>query len=386
MDFKNLRNLLDEMAGVYYPGIDLCIYKEHKPIFRYQAGYSDIESKRPVDPNALYYLFSCSKPITCAAALSLFEKGKFLLTDPVYEYLPEFKDVMVKEVDEKGNINLVKPHRDIVIKDLFTMTAGLNYNLEAKEIAEVIKNTDGKAPTREVVKGISKIPLEFHPGEGYLYSLCHDVIGALIEVVSGKSFGTYLKENIFEPCGMENTGFMKQNKQLDVAESKMPTLYNYGGKGVFTKKDTFNPYIFGKYSEYESGGAGLVRCDDAYAKFADAKANGGESYLGERILSPKTIDVMRAPHVPFDKFPLDHKKQEGYTYGLGVRTFCSNTYGGQLSNIGEFGWDGAANSYVIIDPSEKLSVFAGEFLMNCMNHDAPARYLNMIYAMLSCGI
>ncbi len=385
MDFKNLRNLLDEMAGVYYPGIDMCIYKEHKPIFRYQAGYSDIESKRKVDPDALYYLFSCSKPITCAAALSLFEKGKFLLTDPVSEYLPEFADVTVKEVDEKGNINLVAPQRPIMIKDLFTMTAGLNYNLlEAPQIAEVIKLTGGKNPTREIVKAISKIPLDFHPGEGYQYSLCHDVLGALIEVVSGKSFGAYLKENIFDPCGMENTGFMKQNGALDGAEAKMPTLYEYGGKGVFIKKDTCNPYILGKYSEYESGGAGLVSCVDDYAKFADAMANGGMSYLGERILTPKTIDVMRAPHVPFDKFSFDNKKCEGYTYGLGVRTFCSNTVGGQLSNIGEFGWDGAANSYVIIDPSEKLSVFCGELLVNCMNHDAPARYVNAIYSMLSC--
>lgn len=378
MDFKNLRNLLDEMAGVYYPGIDMCIYKEHKPIFRYQAGYSDIESKTPVDPNALYYLFSCSKVITCAAALSLFEKGKYLLTDPVWEYLPEFKDIKVKEVDEKGNINFVAPHRDIVIKDLFTMTAGLNYNLEAEEIKNSIAN--GKTTTRDIVKAIAKGGLDFHPGEGYQYSLCHDVLGALIEVVSGKTFGTYLKENIFDPCGMENTGFEVTDEKL----KKMPTLYNYGGKGVFTKRETHNPYIFGKETPYESGGAGLISCVDDYAKFADAMANGGVSYLGERILSPKTIDVMRAPHVPFDKFPLDHKKQEGYTYGLGVRTFYSNTYGGQLSNIGEFGWDGAANSYVIIDPSEKLSVFSGEFLMNCMNHDAPARYVNLIYSMLSC--
>ncbi len=384
MDFKNLRNLLDEMAGVYYPGIDMCIYREHKPVFRYQAGYSDIESKQKVDPNALYYIFSCTKPITCAAALSLFEKGKFLLTDPVSEYLPEFADVKVKQTDAYGNISLVAPRRPVLIKDLFTMTAGLNYDLQAPGIKEIINLTGGKNPTREIVKGISKTPLDFHPGERYQYSLCHDVLGALIEVVSGKKLGTYLKDNIFDPCGMQNTGFMKQNNALDDAEAKMPTMYNYGGKGVFTKKDTYNPYIFGKYSEYESGGAGLISCVDDYIKFADAMANGGVSYLGERILSPKTIDVMRAPHVQFDKLSVNPKKQEGYAYGLGVRTFCSNTYGGQLSNIGEFGWDGAANSYVIIDPSQKLSVFCGEFLTNCDNHDAPARYVNAIYSMLSC--
>lgn len=379
MNFENLKMLLDEMAGVYYPGIDMCIYKEHKQVFRYQAGYSDVKNKIKVNDKALYYLFSCTKPITCAAALQLFEQGKFLLTDPVSYYLPEFADVKVKEKDESGNVRLVCPRRPMIIKDLFTMMSGLNYNLEAPEIAEVMKATNGNNPTREIVKGISKIPLEFHPGESYKYSLSHDVLGALIEVVSGKRLGEYLLENIFEPCEMKHTGF----KVTEQIKAQMPILYNYEGKGSFRETKLENPFIFGEESEYESGGAGLVSCVDDYIKFADAMANGGVSANGERILSPKTIDVMRAPHIPFDN-PFDvHKKIEGYTYGLGVRTFQSNTAGGQLSNIGEFGWDGAANSYVIMDPSEKLSVFCAEFLMNCLNHDAPARYTNLIYSLIS---
>ena len=203
-NFKLLRNLLDNMVGKYYPGIDMCIYQEHKPIFRYQAGYSDWENKKPVDPQSLYYMFSCTKPITCTAALQLFEKGEFLLTDPVYAYLPEFKDVVVKEVDENGNVSYVEPKRPIIIRDLFTMTAGLDYDLEMEPIKEAIKATGGKNPTRELVKAMAKKPLSFHPGEKYQYSLCHDVIGALIEVVSDKKLGVYMKENIFEPCGMEN--------------------------------------------------------------------------------------------------------------------------------------------------------------------------------------
>lgn len=377
-DFKILRDLLDTMVGKYYPGIDMCIYKEHKPIFRYQAGYSDMENKIPVDPKSLYYLFSCSKPITCTAALQLFEKGEFLLTDPVYEYLPEFKDVTVREVDEKGNERFVAPKRPIIIRDLFTMTAGLDYDLGMEPIKEAIAATNGKAPTRALVAAIAKKPLSFHPGEKFQYSLCHDVIGGLIEVVSGKKLGEYMKENIFDPCGMENTGF---KVTPDIKARIAPQYHTVGeDKKIERMEPLYNPYIFGEESDYESGGAGLVSCVDDYIKFADAMANGGVAANGNRILCSRTIDVMRAPFVPNTVFV--GKSIEGYAYGLGVRTFQHPEIAGQLTSIGEFGWDGAASSYVIIDPAEKLAVFAGEHILGGYNHEGGARFTNAVYTAL----
>lgn len=377
MNFDNMKKLLDSMSGKFYPGIDMCIYREHKPIFRYQAGYSDIENKTAVNPDAQYYLFSCTKPITCVAALQLVEKGELILTEDLSNYLPEFKDVLVQEKNENGIQCLVKPKNPIRIRDLFTMTAGFNYNLKTLPILETIKK--GKCSTREIVSAIAKSPLDFHPGEKYQYSLCHDVLGAVIEVVSGKTLGEYLHENIFEPCGMKNTGF----KVTEEIKSKTPPMYEYKGVGDFAILQTHNPYIFSENTEYESGGAGLISCVDDYIKFADAMANGGVAANGNRILSGKTIDVMRSPFVKNEMFDLDIKRREGYAYGLGVRTFQHPEIGGQLSNIGEFGWDGAASSYVLIDPEEKLSVFCGEYLLNGNNHDAPARFTNMLYTMLS---
>ncbi len=378
-DFKNLKKLLDDMAGKYYPGIDMCIYREHKPIFRYQAGYSDVENKIPVNPNSLYYMFSCTKPITCTAALQLFEKGKFLLTDPVAEYLPEFKDVVVKQEDGFGNVSYVEPKRPIIIRDLFTMTAGMDYDLNAEPIKEAIAATGGKAPTRALVAAMAKHPLNFHPGEKFMYSLCHDVLGGLIEVISGKKLGEYMKENIFEPCGMENTGF---KVTAEVKARIAPQYHTVGADRIIERiEPLFNPYIYGEESDYESGGAGLVSCVDDYIKFADAMANGGVSALGNRILSSRTIDVMRAPFVPH-AMHVSGKTQEGYAYGLGVRTFQHPEVAGQLSNIGEFGWDGAASSYIIIDPAEKLAVFAGEHILGGYNHEGGARMTNAIYAAL----
>lgn len=377
MNFDNMKKLLDSMSGRFYPGIDMCIYREHKLIFRYQAGYSDVENRIAVNPDAQYFLFSCTKPITCVAALQLVEKGELLLTDNLSDYLPEFADVMVKEVKENGSIDLVKPKRPIQIRDLLTMTAGLNYNLEAQPLLETIGKE--KCSTREIVSAIAKSPLDFHPGEKYQYSLCHDVLGAVIEVISGKTLGEYLHENIFEPCEMKNTGF----KVTEGIKANMPPMYEYKGIGDFTRIKTHNPYIFGEASEYESGGAGLISCVDDYIKFADAMANDGVAANGNRILSKKTIDVMRTPFVKNEIFNMDIKKREGYGYGLGVRTFQYPENGGQFSNIGEFGWDGAANSYVLIDPSEKLSLFCGEHLFNGNNHDAPARFTNVLYTILS---
>lgn len=379
MKFEKMKKLLDDMAGKFYPGIDMCIYREHKPIFRYRAGYSDIESKTPVNPDARYYMFSCTKPVTCTAAMQLVERGQLLLSDKLSDYLPEFENVLVKEYDAYNTPALVNPERPILIKDLFTMTAGFNYNVETPEFKEAEKATDGKCTTREMIKALSKTPLEFHPGTKFGYSLCHDVLGAVIETISGKTLGEYMRENIFEPCGMENTGF----KATAEIKEKMPPMYAYDGVGKFRKTKTYNHLNFGDESDYESGGAGLISCVDDYIKFVDALANDGVAATGKKILCKKSIDLMRTQAVASELFNVEAKKKEGYEYGLGVRTFCHPEMGVLLSNVGEFGWDGAAGSYMIIDPAEKLAVFCAESLMYGSQHDAPARYTNLIYAMLS---
>lgn len=379
MNFTLMEKLLDSMAMKYYPGIDMCVYKNHKEIFRYQAGYSDIESKTPVNPNAMYYLFSCTKPITSAAAMQLYEKGEFLMFDYLYNYLPEYKDIYVREKNQDGEFVLVPPKRPIKIIDIFTMMAGYDYNLNRECFKLADKQTNGKNQTGEVIKALASEPLIFHPGEQFHYSLCHDILGRLIEVISGKTLGEYMRENIFEPCGMKNTGF----KVTPEVKNNMPPMYLYKGVGEFEKAELYNPYILGENSEYESGGAGLVSCVEDYIKFADAMANGGVSVIGERILSPKTIDVIRQPYVPVEKFSHPSKVAMGYTYGLGVRTFQYPQNGALLSNVGEFGWDGAADSYVLIDPKENIALFCAEHMKNGNHTDAPGRFTNMLYNIIS---
>lgn len=381
MDFQIMTDLLERMAGVYYHGIDLSIYKNGKELYRKQAGVSEVETGKPVDPNSMYYLFSASKVMTCAAALQLYERGYFLLEDPIADYLPEFKNMMVNRYRGNRQVEDVTPaHRPITIKHLFTMTSGLDYNLSTPYIEEVKEKTNGKCPTEEIVKAIAKNTLQFEPGEHYMYGLSHDVLGRLIEVISGMKFGEYMKKNVWDPCGLEHTTF----NPTDEIKAKMPPRYYKDvEQNKFIRCENSNGYRICENSEYESGGAGVISCVSDYIKFADALANGGVAATGNRILSSRTIEIMHTNMLTKEQILDMGKGPEGYGYGLGVRTMVDNSMVGRLTNFGEFGWDGAVGSYVLIDPSEGISLFAAENVSGPFNHEGPGRIGNVLYTILN---
>jgi len=233
MDFTNLKNYLDVLVNeAKTPGVDCIVYKDHKELFRYFTGMSDIENGKEINGNELYLIFSMTKMITVTAALQLYEKGKYIMTDPVYKYLPEFENMKIS-VDEiyrdsgasvttgdnsseesTGEVSYAK--NKITIRDLFTMGAGLDYTLNADYILKAREN--GAKTTRDYVKAIAETVLHFEPGTHYRYSLCHDVLGALIEVWSGEKFGDYVKKNIFDPLGMKNTFFGLQKMETTFRE------------------------------------------------------------------------------------------------------------------------------------------------------------------------
>ena len=259
------------------------------------------------------------------------------------------------------------------------MRGGLDYNHERPALLRVIKETEGRAPTLDVVRALAEDPFDFEPGTKYQYSLCLDVMGGIIELVSGMSLGEYMNENIFEPLGMKETSFGMN----DEMRTRLATQYSYDvsrGGAVEIPSDQ-NWLRFG--TEYESGGAGLVSSVSDQILFADALANYGVGKNGNRILSKSGIDIMRANHLSAEQTAIfsseDHFR--GYGYGYGVRTNLTPHLVGNLSPVGEFGWDGAKGSYFSADTENRVAIFYAEH-MGGLGRITQPRLRNIIYSCL----
>ena len=357
MDFSPILEYINHtlIGEKQVPGCDLIIMCEHETLLRYSAGVRDYAGNQAIQPDDIYLLYSCTKPMTCAAAMQLVERNIIQLDDPVSKYLPEFENTFLLK-DGKP----VKTTQTMTIRHLFTMTAGFDYNREIKPIRDVISQNP-HAGTVDIINALVRSPLQFEPGEKFLYSLCHDVLAAVVEVASGRKFSAYMQENIWKPLGMVDTGFIltaeKQHRMVALYECDKPGSYY-----PYTNEEEFN-----LTAQYESGGAGLYSTVQDYSRFADAMANGGIGITGKQILKPETIDLMRTEQL--SGFTMDTRfgcaAGPGYGYGLGVRTLIDSSC--SKSSLGEFGWDGAAGSYVMIDPKYKLSIF---FAMHVRNWPA----------------
>lgn len=356
MKEKILTDYLDSLQNNGIIGCDCIIYQNHKLIFRHAAGYADNKKTKPVSNNNTYWIYSASKLSTCTAALQLIEKGLIGLDDKVAVYLPEYASLKVRKGSE-----IVKAENAMTIRHLLSMQSGLNYNLDAPSIRKVLEATKGEATTRQIIKALAEEPLDFEPGTHFQYSLSHDVLGAVIEVVSGQKLSTYIEEHIFKPLGMKNTGFTvtpeHRENMADQFEFHMDTMTS-------SPVNSGNVYVLAK--NYESGGAGVNSTAEDYVLLLDAMCNGGLSSDGYRLLSNETIDLMRSDQLPeVSKKEFAMMGKTGYSYGLGVRTLIEKEKSGSRSPIGEFGWDGAAGAYALIDTQNHLAIFYVQHILNC---------------------
>lgn len=379
MNFQFLTEFLDGLPAKGIPGTDCVVTEGYRTVYRHFSGFSDREAKTPMRGDERFYLYSCSKVVTCVAALTLYEKGMFLLTDPLSEYIPEFKDMTVRTVKANGEETVVPCRREISVGDLFSMTAGFDYDLAVPEIREVVERTGGRAPTLEVVRALAARPLLYEPGTHWRYGLEHDVLGAFVEVLSGQSLGRYLQEHVFDPLGMKRSGF----PDSPLAREGMMAQYRRDeltGEVARIPVEE-NEFVFG--TEYESGGAGLVSCVEDYARFAAALANGGVGENGERVLGKNTIDLMRTNRLDARQMrDFDWIQFKGYGYGLGVRTLVDKAAAGSPGPLGEFGWAGAAGAYVLIDPERRLGMFYAQHMRKSMEPYVHPRLRNILYGCL----
>lgn len=352
-DFQRLKDWMDGVCQKKYtPCCDVMIYQDHKEVFRYLTGTTDLEGQHPVSPQTVYYLYSCTKPITAATGMILLERGLLHLDDPVAKYLPAYADAYVLQ-----NGKQVRVGDQMTVKHLFTMSAGLDYTLDRPAVQQIIRENPD-ASTVEVVNTFVKEPLLFVPGDQFEYSLCHDVLGAVIEVAGQKTLGEVMKTLLFDPLGMSHTYFPKKN---DVVPNLAPIYRYWGEQGMDIEPS--NRYVFG--ARYQSGGAGLVSTTEDYALFGDCMACGGVGKSGARVMKEETVKQMRTEQLSgFVHHPaFNCSAGEGYGYGLGVRVLIDRS-AGQRSHLGEFGWDGAAGAYLLCDPTCALSIVYMQHVQN----------------------
>lgn len=341
MDFSRLDEFLKTIQENFHiPGYECIVSKKHDVLFDKCYGYCDIENKIPTSPDNYYYGYSVSKITLSVCVMQLVEKGKISLDDKLSDYIPEFGEMRLENGDTAK-----KP---ILIRHLLSMTSGLPYGYY-EELKKWSENTDKS--TLSVVKCMSKLPLSFEPGDDYQYSWAHDVLGGVIEVVTGLKYSEYAKKYVFEPCGMNEITF----RMTDDVKARLAKKYGYSEeKGLFESPDN----IFCLFPEFDSGGAGVITTPRDYAKLARALASNGISDTGNHILEPTSIDLMRTNNLntPEKIKKFQQNQHVDYLYCLGVRSFINTSRRETKVPIGEFGWDGAVGALVSMEPTTGISV------------------------------
>lgn len=356
MNLQGITEYLNSLKKRGIPSVDCLVYKNHKQIYRHMNGTADAAKAKQVAGDELYLMFSMTKVQTMVAIMQLVEQGKINLEDEVGEYLPAYKELTVLE-DGK----VVPAKTPLKLKHLLSMQSGLDYDLERPGIMRVLKEKGNMATTREIVDSFVETPLLFHPGEHFEYSLSHDVVAALIEVVSGRSFGEYLKKNIWEPLHMERTFFAKPMNRLE----KLADQFFCEGDTIVKLEPSC---IYQLSDNYESGGAGLISCTEDFAVFADTIACGGITRDGVRIIKPETIEMMKENLLGKEAMKDIEGKmgRKGYGYGCGVQVLVNPELIHAKAPAGVFGWDGAAGSCIIMDTKTKTSLVYVQHVRNCV--------------------
>ena len=360
MNFSKLTEYLNTLEARYgVHGLDCKIMRRHEMLYRHMAGHSDYARTRPVSSDDLYDLYSCTKVITMAGVMQLIEQGKLGLDDPLSQYLPEFETMYVATDFKIGDwpfewptlkSPLARAQNPIRIHELMSMTAGLSYDVFSEQIKQVRSETNNRATTREVVSAIAKMPLIAEPGTRFSYGLGHDVLAAVVEVVSGMRFGEYMHRNVFAPLGLTEMFYQVPEEQKARLSAQYRKDFETGEINECTDM------IFRLSAGSESGGAGLTCSVDSYSVVLDALSNGGVGANGARILQPESIDLLRRNRLNEQQLQdFSRTGKVGYGYGLGVRTLMDGKY--SKSSVGEFGWDGAAGAYALADPKTGVSIF-----------------------------
>tara|TARA_B100001996_G_scaffold368454_1_gene340981 strand:- start:720 stop:1937 length:1218 start_codon:yes stop_codon:yes gene_type:complete len=346
-------------------------------VLRHTSGMADIESNISLMDDAIFRIYSMTKPITSIALMQLYEQGKFLLEDPVEKFLPSFKNPQVLLGGSLFKPELRPAKTIMTVRDLLTHTSGLTYgfhfqnNLDQmyrdKKLGGPLTGGEGRADAslEEAIDIMGGLPLLFDPGTAWNYSMSTDVCGRLIEVIGDCSFDDYLQENIFDPLGMGDTGFLVPEDKIQ----RFTSTYILNESGALEVTDPAQNSPYQKKRLFLSGGGGLVSTTNDYQRFVDMLSNEGAAG-GNQIIGRRTLELMTMNHLPEGKLlnevgrsTFSETALAGMGFGLGFSVLMDPAANAGLGTIGEFAWGGAASTRFWVDPVEKIScIFMTQFM------------------------
>lgn len=388
-NLKNIQNVMDNsVKNNFVSGCNCLIFKNNKELGYFESGFLDIENKIPFKRNTICRLFSMTKPVTAVATMILVEKGIIDLWQNVSDFIPEFINLKICINDK-----IQKSQRPILIKDLLNMTSGFSYgsdlNVAEKELSIFINEflnenvvTKNDFTTLDFAKKVAQIPVSFEPGTDYQYGISADILAAVVEVASGMKYSDFLKKNIFEPLGMNDTDFYvpkeKQNrlaKIYEISERKLK-LFTKCNLGIQNKMELI--------PSFESGGAGLNSTVDDYMKFCLMLVNKG-LFDGKRILQEKTVEFLSNSKLSDNLQKCFDKKMEhlqGYTYCNLNRVCIDKGKTSIFTENGEFGWDGWLGPYMSVDLKNDLTIVYLQQITNSGTTSTMRKIKNIIYSSL----
>lgn len=366
LSLDRLRNIENHIERSYIqpgklPGTLTLVARRGEIAYIKAQGLMDVERNKPMCRDTIFRIYSMTKPITSIAMMQLYEQGRFLLDDPVHRYIPSWKNMQVYKSGVYPHFLTTPANSVMTIRDLLTHMSGLTYgfmqqtNVDAAYRELGLDGSQGLT-LEMLVKQLAELPLEFSPGTAWNYSVSTDVLGYLVQLLSGQPFDEYLHEHIFKPLNMLDTGFHVRDDQLE----RFAACYQYQLSDQFELQDDPESSPFRREAAFLSGGGGLVSTIDDYFNFAQALSQGGE-FQGQRIIGRKTLEFMRSNHLPGNQdLPglsvgaFSETPYAGSGFGLGFSVKTDVTKSQTNGSVGEYGWGGLASTNFFIDPIEDL--------------------------------
>jgi CubicO group peptidase (beta-lactamase class C family) len=331
------------------PGVLTMVARNGKIVHLETVGKRDVAEDKPLTEDAIFRIYSMSKPVTSVAVMMLYEDGLFRLDDPVSKFIPEFENLKVFKNKTNDIIEVDDVKKEMTIRHLLTHTSGLIYGWNDRPVDTLYaeaKIFEKGTTLKQMIQKLADIPLMFQPGSEFEYSVSVDVLGYLVEVISGMPFTQFLEERIFKPLKMNDTGFeVPEDKRGRYAE-----LYFHNQEEEKMVAAEESPLGDGEYKFFPSGGGGLVSTADDYMRFCQMMLNNGE-LDGARILGKKTVELIRLNHLP-DGVQMWGSDAVGF--GLGYSVILDMAKTGSLNSEGTYEWGGAAATKFWIDPEENL--------------------------------